>query len=62
MIAGSFGDNGELLFEIEHVAANHDKFPVEALLDTGFTDGWLAINTQDLQVNTWSAQDTLEAD
>jgi clan AA aspartic protease len=54
MISGSFGDNGELLFEIELVAANNDKFSVEALLDTGFTDGWLAINTQDLEVLEWS--------
>ncbi|MEH2137487.1 aspartyl protease [Nostoc sp.] len=54
MIAGSFGDNRELLFEIQLVAANNDKFSVEALLDTGFTDGWLAINTQDLEVLEWS--------
>lgn len=53
MIAGSFGDNGELLFEIQLVAANDDEFSVEALLDTGFTDGWLAINTQDLEVLGW---------
>ncbi|MCL6753024.1 aspartyl protease [Nostoc sp. CCCryo 231-06] len=54
MIAGSFGDNGELLFEIELVAANDEKFSVEALFDTEFTDGWLAINTQDLEVLKWS--------
>ncbi|MCC5598460.1 aspartyl protease [Nostoc favosum] len=54
MIVGSFGDNGELLFEIELVAANDEKFYVEALFDTGFTDGWLAINTQDLEVLEWS--------
>ncbi|WP_242072219.1 hypothetical protein [Nostoc sp. FACHB-110] len=46
MIAGSFGNNGELLFEIQLVANNDESFTVEALLDTGFTDGWLAINTQ----------------
>ncbi len=54
MIAGSFGDNGELLFEIQLVAANNELFVVEALLDTGFTDGWLAINSQDLEVLGWS--------
>ncbi|MCF2148409.1 aspartyl protease [Desmonostoc muscorum LEGE 12446] len=54
MIAGSFGDNGELLFEIQLVAANDEEFFVEALLDTGFTDGWLAINSQDLEVLGWS--------
>ncbi|MFN6563343.1 MAG: hypothetical protein RMY28_026600 [Nostoc sp. ChiSLP01] len=48
MIADSFGDNGELLFEIQLVAANNELFAVEALLDTGFTDGWLAINNSRL--------------
>jgi predicted aspartyl protease len=50
---GAFGDNGELLFEIQLVAANGEVFSVEALFDTGFTDGWLAINTQDLQALKW---------
>ncbi|PHJ56907.1 aspartyl protease [Nostoc linckia z18] len=50
---GAFGDNGELLFEIQLVAANDEVFSVEALFDTGFTDGWLAINTQDLQALNW---------
>ncbi|MEH2333374.1 aspartyl protease [Nostoc sp.] len=50
---GAFGDNGELLFEIQVVAANGEVFSVEALLDTGFTDGWLAVNTQDLQALNW---------
>ncbi|WP_373525568.1 aspartyl protease [Nostoc sp.] len=50
---GAFGDNGELLFEIQLFAANGEVFSVEALFDTGFTDGWLAINTQDLQALKW---------
>jgi predicted aspartyl protease len=50
---GEFGDNGELLFEIQVVAANGEVFSVEALFDTGFTDGWLAVNTQDLQALNW---------
>jgi clan AA aspartic protease len=54
MIAGNFGSKGELLFEIELIAANGDTFPVEALLDTGFTSGWLAINIQDIEVLEWS--------
>ena len=54
MIAGNFGSKGELLFEIELIAANGDTFPVEALLDTGFTSGWLAINIQDIEVFEWS--------
>ncbi len=54
MILGSFGNNGELFFEIQLVARNGEGFPVEALLYTGFTDGWLAINTQDLEALGWS--------
>lgn len=53
MSVGSFGDNGELFFEIQLVAINGEKFSVEALFDTGFTDGWLAINTQDLEALGW---------
>jgi predicted aspartyl protease len=53
MGVGSFGDNGELYFEIQLVAVSGEDFSVEALFDTGFTDGWLAINTQDLQVLGW---------
>lgn len=51
---GRFGDNKELFFEIQLVAANNEKFYVEALLDTGFTDGWLAIEAQDLDALGWS--------
>ncbi|BAZ16059.1 hypothetical protein NIES4071_79340 [Calothrix sp. NIES-4071] len=54
MINGRFGDNKELFFGIELIGANNDKFYVEALLDTGFTDGWLAIETQDLEALGWS--------
>jgi|GEM_PF-250341 predicted aspartyl protease len=54
MINGRFGDNKELFFEIQLIAANDEKFDVEALLDTGFTDGWLAIETQDLDALGWS--------
>jgi predicted aspartyl protease len=52
---GRFGDNKELFFEIQLVAANNEVFSVEALLDTGFTDGWLAIETQDLDALDWSS-------
>lgn len=54
MAIGSFGDNGELYFQIQLVAANGEEFSVEALLDTGFTDGWLAINTQDIDALGWA--------
>jgi len=53
MIVGRFGDNGELFFELELVAVNGEHFPVEGLLDTGFTTGWLAINSQDLDALEW---------
>jgi predicted aspartyl protease len=55
MIVGRFGDNGELFFEIELIAANNERFAVEAILDTGFTTGWLAINAQDIEALQWSA-------
>lgn len=53
MISGRFGENGELLFEIELIATSGDRFPVEVLFDTGFTTGFLAINFQDLEVLEW---------
>ncbi len=43
MISGNFGDEDELFFEIELIAANSFALPVEALFDTGFS-WWLAIN------------------
>ncbi len=54
MISGRFGDNGELFFEVQLIAANGEDFSVEALFDTGFTTGWLAINPQDLEALQWS--------
>ncbi len=54
MISGWFGDNGQLFFEIELIASNGDIFPVEVMLDTGFTTGFLAINSQDLDSLDWS--------
>jgi len=54
MISGRFGEIGELFFEIEVVAADGEAFPIEALLDTGFTTGWLAMDIQDIQSLGWS--------
>ncbi|MUH00230.1 aspartyl protease [Scytonema sp. UIC 10036] len=56
MIDGRFGNNKELFFEIQFVTANDENFFVEALFDTGFTDGWLAIDSQDLEALGWSAR------
>lgn len=53
MINGRFGENGQLFFEIELVAINGESFFVEALLDTGFTTGWLAMNAQDIESLEW---------
>lgn len=47
MILGRFGDIGELFFEVQLIAADGENISVETLLDTGFTTGWLAIDTQD---------------
>lgn len=54
MIAGRFGDNSELFFELQLIADNNEQFLVEALFDTGFTTGWLAIHSQDLEGLDWS--------
>ncbi len=54
MISGWFGDNGQLFFEIELIASNGEIFPVEVMLDTGFTTGFLGINSQDLDGLDWS--------
>lgn len=54
MIVGKFGDNGELFFEVQLIADNNEQFLIEALFDTGFTTGWLAINSQDLEGLKWS--------
>ncbi len=57
MISGRFGDIGELFFEIDLIAADGDIFQVDALLDTGFTTGWLAMNIQDLDSLGWNIID-----
>ena len=53
MIQGNFGESGELYFEIELIAADGSVIPVNALLDTGFTDT-LAMNIQDIESLGWS--------
>ncbi len=52
MIQGTFGDRGQLFFEIELISINGFNLPVDAMLDTGFT-GFLAINKQDLDALNW---------
>jgi len=52
MIQGYFGSKGELLFEIDLIAAEGSVITVEALLDTGFTD-WIAMDIQDVESLGW---------
>lgn len=52
MISGKFGDEDELFFEIDLIAADGLEIPVDALFDTGFF-WWLAINNQDLEALDW---------
>jgi predicted aspartyl protease len=54
MISGRFGEIGELIFEIDLIAADDDKYSIEVLLDTGFTTGWLALDIQDAESLGWS--------
>jgi predicted aspartyl protease len=54
MITGRFGEIGELYFDIDVIATNGETIPVEVLLDTGFTTGWLAMDRQDIQSLGWS--------
>lgn len=54
MMQGRFGEIGELFFEIELIAATGETLPVEALLDTGFTTGWLALDIQDVEALGWT--------
>jgi predicted aspartyl protease len=52
MIQGRFGDRGQIYFEIDLVGADGSFFPVEAMLDTVFTE-FLAINQQDAESLDW---------
>lgn len=52
MISGKFGDEDELVFEIDLIAGDEFELPVNAILDTGFSD-WLAMDEQDLEGFDW---------
>ena len=60
MILGRFGENGQIYLEIDLISNNGLSLPVEAMLDTGFTE-FLAINKQDVESLGWSflSQDKL---
>ena len=53
MSLGNFGEVGELMFEIEIISADEDNYAIEVLLDTGFTNGWLALDIQDAEILGW---------
>ncbi|WP_013325528.1 hypothetical protein [Gloeothece verrucosa] len=52
MIQGQFGEQGEIFFTIDLITEEGEYLPVDAMLDTGFTE-YLAINKQDLQELAW---------
>lgn len=54
MISGKFGEIGELIFEIDLIAADTERYPIDVLLDTGFTTGYLALDIQDAESLGWS--------
>jgi clan AA aspartic protease len=52
MIEGRFGENGQVYFDVDLIGGDDFSFPVEAMLDTGFTE-FLAMNKQDVQSLDW---------
>lgn len=52
MIEGRFGENGQIYFEIDLIGKDGISFPVETMVDTGFTE-FLAMNKQDVQSLDW---------
>lgn len=60
MIAGRFGENGQIYFEIDLITRDGLNFSTEAMLDNGFTE-LLAISQQDLESLDWTfiSQDKL---
>jgi predicted aspartyl protease len=60
MILGRFGENGQIYLEIDLISNDGLSLPVEAMLDTDFTE-FLAINEQDVESLGWSflSQDRL---
>ena len=49
---GFLGDEDALLFEISLISSDGLELPVDAMLDTGFSD-FLAINDQDIDALGW---------
>ncbi|MEA5551139.1 aspartyl protease [Anabaena cylindrica UHCC 0172] len=53
MMEGRFGENGQIYFEIDLIGEDNFSFPVETMLDTGFTE-FLAMNKQDVESLDWT--------
>lgn len=53
MIEGRFGENGQIYLEIDLIGGDNFSFPVETMLDTGFTE-FLAMNKQDIESLDWT--------
>jgi clan AA aspartic protease len=56
MINGEFNHKGELVFEVDLIAADETWISVEAIFDTGFND-WLLINTKYAEYLGWLQQE-----
>jgi clan AA aspartic protease len=52
MIEGRFGENGQIYFDIDLVSPKGLVLPVEAMLDTGFTE-FCVMNDQDARSLEW---------
>lgn len=53
MIEGMIGENNELLFELILTTPSGLELPVDALLDTGFSE-WLVMDRQDVAELDWT--------
>lgn len=53
MINGYFGEEDELIFDIDLITIDGLELSVEAIMDTGFS-GWLAIDRQDIDGLGWT--------
>jgi predicted aspartyl protease len=53
MIEGRFGDLGQIYFDVNLIEGNGLTLPVEAMLDSGFTE-LIAMNQQDVETLEWS--------
>ncbi len=53
IIQGRFGPGGEWIFEIELVTSDGEPIAVDAVFDSGFSNGYLALNAADVSALGW---------